>query len=318
MVRILHDRDIGGLMDRRSAVELMQAGYQAEARGEVVPFPRSRTDAGGVTLAWMGAAIPTLDILGFRSYLHDSTGFDRGDQLVALYRYSTMELKAIFLGRQVGIRRTGASLVAALRFAEPDLRALGVVGTGTQAREVLACAASTCRLDSVWVWSPDPGHRAEFKAWATSELRMDVHLATGVPQVVQESRAIALVTSSEGPVVTPDMLRDPRLLLSVSAYRRPEIDLRLIDSSSQVWTDSVAQASGKGTLFEGSPRREKLRSLAGEADAKALRNDRSTRIIINTGAAWEEILLAESLWRAAESSDAGVRLDLPNESVAPP
>lgn len=261
----------------------------------------------------MGAALPNLDLLGFRSYLYDSAGTDRGEQVVALYRYSTMELKALFLGRQVGIRRTGAALVAALRIAQPDLRAFGLIGTGTQAREVLACAVSALKLDSVWVWSPDAVHRAQFKTWASTEVHQDIQLAENARQVMQEAQAIALVTSSEKPVVASNMLPGPRLLLSISAYRRPEIDLPLIDATPAVWTDSVDQASAKGTLFAEVPRREKLRPLLRESDQKSLRDTGSTRIVINTGAAWEEVLLAESLLRSAEGANVGLRVDLGNE-----
>lgn len=318
MPRILRDNEVGQLMNRRQTVELMEAGYRADARGEVVPFPRSRTDARGVTLAWMGAAIPSLDILGFRSYLYDSSGFDRGEQVVALYRYSTMELKALFVGALVGNLRTGAAVAAALRLAKPDLRTLGLIGTGTQARQVLASVASAFDLDSVWAWSPNANRRAEFRAWAKDALDLPVEMGDSARQVLREAPAVALVTSSEEPVVTPEMLPGPRLLLSISSYRRPEIDARLLDAAAQIWTDSVEQAGGRGTLFEDGGRRGKLRPLARETDMEALRDARSTRIIINTGAAWEEVLLAESLWRSAEQTGAGLRLELPIDPLGPP
>jgi ornithine cyclodeaminase/alanine dehydrogenase-like protein (mu-crystallin family) len=295
----------------------MESGYRADARGEVVPVPRTRTDARGVTLAWMGAALPNLDLLGYRSYLYNSAGMDRGEQVVALYRYSTMELKALFLGRRVGIQRTGAALVAALRIAQPNLHAFGLLGTGTQAREALACAVSALQLDTVWVWSPSASHRAEFKAWAALEVHQNVNVGENAHQVIRESQAIAIVTSSETPVVTSDMLPGPRLLLSISAYRRPEIDLLLIDGTPTVWTDSVDQASAKGSLFADSPRREKLRPLLRESDVESLRDPGSTRIIINTGAAWEEVLVAESLLRSAERLNVGLRVDFASDRSGP-
>jgi ornithine cyclodeaminase/alanine dehydrogenase-like protein (mu-crystallin family) len=260
----------------------------------------------------MGAALPSLDLLGFRSYLYNSARTDRGEQVVALYRYSTMELKALFLGQLVGSLRTGASVVAALKIAQPGLRTLGIIGTGNQARQVLACASSVFPLESVWAWSPNAKRRAEFREWARAELHHNVNLADDVRHVLREAPAIALVTSSEETVVTSEMMPGPRLLVSISAYRRPEIDLRLLDSARHIWTDSVDQAGNRGTLFQDSPRREKLRPLLQGGDGEALRDGGSTRIIINTGAAWEEVLLAESLLRAAERARAGLSVDLGN------
>ncbi|MGI0128655.1 MAG: hypothetical protein ACREDE_02215 [Thermoplasmata archaeon] len=305
MVRILTDWDIARVMDRRAAVELMEERYRTDARGEVFLFPRSRTDAREVTLAWMGAAVPPADVFGFRSYLYDQAGTDRGDQVVALYRYSTMELKGLFLGPLLGTLRTGAAVVAALRFVRPDGDSLGLIGTGTQARQALACAASALPLKSVWAWSPNPERRERFQRWARETVRVEVRLADDPGRVLRETRAIALLTSSETPVITPEMMLGPRLLLSINSYRRPEIDPRLLEGASHVWTDSIEQARGPGSLFRTGQMGQKLLRLADPEGLRELREEMSTRIVINTGAAWEEVLLAESLWQSAERAKVG-------------
>jgi hypothetical protein len=102
-------------------------------------------------------------------------------------------------------------------------------------------------------------------------------------------------------------------LVSISAYRRPEIALSLLDAAPRIWTDSRDQAGGRGTLFEDPSRYRKLRPLASEEDAAALRDSQTTRIIINTGAAWEEVLLAESLWQTALPNGGGVDLEIERE-----
>ncbi|HTP54701.1 MAG TPA: hypothetical protein VML94_07080 [Thermoplasmata archaeon] len=311
-MRILNDVEVARLMDRRRAVELMVAGYRADARGEVYPLPRTRTEADGVTVAWMGAAIPSTDVLGFRSYLYNKEGADRGDQVVTLYRHSTMELKGLFLGCLVGNLRTGAAIAAALSFVQSDLDSLGLIGTGTQARQAVASAAAALPLKSVWAWSPNPERREAFRRWAEETLRVEVRLGRDAAHVLHETEAVALTTSSETPVITPDMLSGPKLLVSINAYRRPEIDLGLLKAAPYVWTDSIEQAGGPGTLFQRKEMREKLRRLAHDETMEELRDKLSTRIVINTGAAWEEVLLAESLWRSAEQSDVGLQATLSN------
>jgi ornithine cyclodeaminase/alanine dehydrogenase-like protein (mu-crystallin family) len=312
-MRILNDAEVTRLMDRRRTVELMAEGYSADARGEVFPLPRSRTEAHDLTVAWMGAAIPSMDVLGFRSYLYNKEGADRGDQIVALYRHSTMELKGLFLGCLIGNLRTGAAIAAAVRFVRPNLEALGLLGTGTQARQALACAAAALPLKSVWAWSPNPGRREEFRRWAEEALRVRVQLGDDAQHVLREAEALALVTSSVTPVVTRDMIAKPKLLVSINSYRRPEIDLQSLEEAPHIWTDSVEQASGPGSLFQGEGMRGKLRKLADAEGLRELRDESSTRIVINTGAAWEEILLAESLWRSAEELNLGLQTTLLNQ-----
>lgn len=298
------------MVDRRRVVDLMTAGYLADARGDVCPLPRSRTPVRDVTVAWMGAAIPSADVLGFRSYLYDQNGTDRGNQIVALYRYSTMELKGLFLGRLIGNLRTGAAIAAALRFVHPTLTTFGLIGTGTQARQALTFVAATLPLSSVWAWSPTPERREAFQSWADERLGVRIRLGEDASHVLREARAVALVTSAETPVVTSEMVTEPRLLISINAYRRPEIALPLLEAAPYVWTDSLEQASGPGSLFQSDAMRGKLRKLADPEKLPQLRDESTTRIIVNTGAAWEETLLSESLWESSEELDLGLSIPL--------
>lgn len=310
MVRIIRDDEIRDLMEIPRIVSRIEDGYRADGRGDVVPFPRSRTEARGTTLAFLGASVPSEGLLAFRSYLYNSEGGDRGHQVVALYGHAEMELRALFLGRLVGNLRTGAAIAAAFHLVDPDLQEFGLIGTGYQARNALACLVATFRRPWVEAWSPNAEHRAAFKQWAGSRLKVEVELAPDAAEVLRRTRAVALVTSSETPVITSEMMSEPRLLLSINAYRRPEIDLPILEKAPQVWTDSVVQASSPGTLFEKSEMKSKLHPLVHGLDEGTLRDSRRNRIILNTGAAWEEVVTAEALLELAVSKGIGTELEL--------
>jgi alanine dehydrogenase len=315
MVRVLRDEDLTGLVDPVEAVARMEEGYRADARGEVVLFPRARFEAPEVSLAWLGAAVPSEGVLGFRTYLHGATGEDRGQQSVLLYGYPTMEARAIFVGRRLGNLRTGAALAAALRLAQPDAREVGLIGTGGQARNALACIVPTLRPRRVVVWGRNRTHREEFRAWSERALGNPVELADRAEDVIEAMRTVVLATSADEVLVSFEAVHEPHLLLSISAYRRPELDPRILDAAPRVWTDSVVQASGPGTLFDTPDRRSKLRPLAtGLADG-SLRDSDTTRIVINTGAAWEEVLLGQWLFERAESAGRGTDLPLPDRPL---
>ena len=310
-VRILRDIDIQESIDIAKVVERIEDGYRADARGEIVPFPRVRLDAGAVSMAWLGAAIESMDLLGYRSYVYNSEGYDRGEQVVVLYGHKNMDVRAVFVGRLIGNLRTGASLAAALHMMGPHTREVGFIGTGDQARNALACIAAVLRPSRLVAWSPNKLRREKFRRWARSRLGVDVELARDVGEVVRDVPTVVLATSAENTLVTSDMITGPKLLLSISAYRRPEIDPWLLDSARRVWTDSIAQASGPGTLFDSDSLRTKLRPLGeGIADGSA-RDPSVTRILINTGAAWEELLVAQLMFEIAESRGIGAKLPMP-------
>ena len=313
MVRILRDDELRALIDLPKVVSRIEEGYRADSEGQVVPLPRTRTDTRGTVLAWMGAAMPAAGLLAFRSYLYGSDGHDRGHQVVALYGHKEMELRALFLGRLVGNLRTGAAIAAALHLVEPTLSGVGLIGTGNQARNASACIAAVFQNPRIVAWSPNSEHRTSFKAWAEASLGLEVELVTAAEEVLARTSNIVLVTASESPVVTHTMLGEPRLLLSINSYRRPEIDLPILDEARAVWTDSVAQASGPGTLFETEARKAKLRPLGQGIRDGSVRDRRFTRIIVNTGAAWEEVVTAELLYEQASAQKVGTEVAIPPE-----
>ncbi|HXW67040.1 MAG TPA: hypothetical protein VEL82_04085 [Thermoplasmata archaeon] len=317
MVRILSDEDVRDLVDIPAIVGALERGYRADARGEVVPLPRRRTEAGGAMMALLGAALPGEDLLGFRSYQYRSDGFDRGHQIVALYRLSTLELRAVFLGRLVGNLRTGATIAAAIHLVEPRTQELGILGTGYQARNALACLAATLPLRRTLAWSPAPAHREELRDWAQRTLDLRVELAASAEELAERVPTIVLATSAEAPVLRAASLPGPRLFVSLSAYRRPELDDALLDAPREVWTDSVVQASGPGTRFEGAARRTRLRPLGAAVLDGSARDARDHRLIVNTGAAWEELICADALLARAADLGRGVDRALPSAPDRP-
>jgi ornithine cyclodeaminase/alanine dehydrogenase-like protein (mu-crystallin family) len=293
--RIFHDEAIDVTVDRRRAVARMEEGFRLSAEGAVTLFPHVRYDGRGITLVQLGASIPSADVLGFRSFVFDPKGFDIGQQVVALYRHSTMELRGIFLGARLGILRTGATVAAAIHLADPELGELAMLGTGVQGREALRCCAAVLPLRRVVAWSPSPDHRRDFQAWARQELGLEVEVGTSAESTLREVRAGVLATSASAPVLGTALLSMPTLLVSISAYHRPEIDPAVYDALDRVWTDSVEEAGAPGTLFASAERRKKLQPLWSGVSDGSLWDAGSLRIVLNSGAGWQEVLMAEEL-----------------------
>jgi len=319
VVRILRDADLEGLLPLERVVALMEEGYALDARRDVVPFPRRRLDARGAHLAWQGAAVPPADALGFRAYLYGDAGGDRGEQLTALWDHRSMALRALFVGRRVGDLRTGAALAAAVRLAEPGVRSIGLLGTGGTARSALASLRAALPLDHVTVWSPTAAHRRAFVAAGRSGPGPAIEEADSVAAVLRAAPVVVLATAADQPVVTRSLAPEPRLFASIRAYRFPEIDLPLLDAAPAIWTDSVEQATGPETLLASDARRAKVRPLGHGLEDGALRDRSGHRFVINTGAAWQEVLLGRALADAAAAEDRGVELELPaGPDEAPP
>lgn len=139
-------------------------------------------------------------------------------------------------------------------------------------------------------------------------------MAQGSEEVRARTSNIVLVTTSDSPDVTEPMLGEPKLLTSNNSYRRPEIDAPIPDSAPWLWTDHVARPSSPGTLFETERRKSKLCPLMEGVVEGSIQNARSTRSVITTGAAWEEVVTAQLLYQRVAERAAGVEIAISPES----
>ncbi|MEM0129535.1 MAG: hypothetical protein QXG65_05185 [Thermoplasmata archaeon] len=165
-------------------------------------------------------------------------------------------------------------------------------------------------MGSARAWSANRERREAFRRWAQQDLGVGVRLGTDAGDVLRRAPVVALLPSSETPAGTPEMIPGPVLRVRISSYRRPEIDRRFLAPAPRVRTESIGWATGPGPLFEGGAMGEKVRGPADPEGGSDLRDASMTRIVIPTGAAREELLLAESLWRSAEASDVGLDVTL--------
>jgi ornithine cyclodeaminase/alanine dehydrogenase-like protein (mu-crystallin family) len=138
--------------------------------------------------------------------------------------------------------------------------------------------------------------------------------ADSLEDAVRDARVVVLATSSTQPVVSPQMLRPDALVATIQGYRanQHDVDPRIYERADVIWTDSVEQASGPGTLFERSPLRSKLEALGRGAASGRIRDSSRVRVIVNTGAPWQEVIVANALLAAAESRAQGIVAELPS------
>jgi ornithine cyclodeaminase/alanine dehydrogenase len=89
----------------------------------------------------------------------------RAGYLISLFDQQTMALVALLDGNRVtGLRTAATAAVAVDRLAPQRALAVGVVGSGFEARNALECLAAVRTLGKVRVFSPTPDSRERFAA----------------------------------------------------------------------------------------------------------------------------------------------------------
>ena len=218
--------------DARTAVH---ASFERLARGAVDNPSRVRSELPGGVFAVMPCVDRELGYAGLKTYawLPGGTPF-----LVVLFSIERAELAAVVEADTLGQRRTAAaSAVAAQLLAREGASSLGVFGAGRQAAShVSALREALPSLERVLVCAPDAERVAAF----CEEHGCD---AAADDREAGQCDVVVTATTSRGPVLRGDGLRDGALVLAIGANdpRSRELD-GVVERAAFVCTDSRAQA----------------------------------------------------------------------------
>jgi thiomorpholine-carboxylate dehydrogenase len=229
--------------------------------------------------------------------------------VIELLRRATGEPLALMDGRLITEMRTAAvSAVALDALAGPDVKSLGVFGSGVQARAHLeALRLVRPGLADIRVWSRN-GENAESLVRGFLTPRPQERDLGHHPDVVRAASAeeaagcdvVLAVTSSPEPVVMGRWLKPECLVLAVGAVG-PQLRELDDEAARSCWvvaesTDAVGREAGD-IVLSGAPIRAEIGGVLSGADA--LPQPRPVRILFKSvGMAIEDLTAARLVWEA--------------------
>lgn len=232
---------VAGVLDLRSAIDAVEGGVAAEARGAARNMLKTHVAWGdGATLHAIGAVWPEVGVAGSKTWAHTPGG---ATPLLLLFDAASGALLAVIEAFALGQLRTGAvSGVATRWLAAPAADALAVIGSGKQALAQVAAVAAVRPLRRVRVFSPDAGHRAAFAARARAALDLAVETADSVRAAVVDAPIVTVVTRAREPFLAADMLAAGCHVNAIGAItpERAELDGDVLERCALVAADSVA------------------------------------------------------------------------------
>jgi alanine dehydrogenase len=250
MPLLLTEADVRDLLPLSDLIGAMERALSAFSNGEVTQPVRTALQAGarrnffGVMPAYL--ASPAALGIKLVTVFNENTarGLPTHLATILLLDPETGALEVIMDGRYITEVRTAAvSAVAATRLARKDAAILTVLGSGVQARSHIELLARVCRLREIRVWSPTPAHLNQFISDAASITSVPIHAAANAEEAVRGADVIALVTSSNTPVIQDAWVSPGALVISVGACRPDtrEMDPSLV-ARARLFVDSRAAA----------------------------------------------------------------------------
>jgi ornithine cyclodeaminase len=318
----IREAEVASLLDIGEAIEALETGLRAEARGEARNMIKTQIGWEGATLHALGAAFPAAGFAGTKTWTHTQGG---ATPLLVLFDSGTGALRAIIEAFCLGQLRTGAASGVATRWlAAPGADEMAVIGTGRQALPQVAAVAAVRRLRRVRVFGRDPERRAEFVRRVGDELGLAAEAAPSVADAVRGTPIVTTVTRATEPFLgAADVARGAHVN-AVGAINPAvaEIGADLVARCHRIVADSVPQArelsrelrNGLGAVGPAWNRVQPLSALVAAGRARHPEEDVTLFKALGTGIA--DLSLGTEVFQRAQQRGLGLPLAAP-ERAAP-
>jgi ornithine cyclodeaminase/alanine dehydrogenase-like protein (mu-crystallin family) len=309
VTRLIRDSEVRRLVSFPAAVDIVARGV-ISGPGAV---ERSTARFGSGWLRIMSGTLPDQDVLGFKAFhLIPGAGVR---YLVALYRLSDGEPLALLDGNYLTVARTSAAAAAAAaKFFGSDTIEVGVIGSGTLARDGLRALASVCQIHRARVYSRNPANRESYIDELAGKLGFEL-LAAESARAAGAGVDMMLAATQTGGVValSAEDLDRPRYVSSVSSTLpvQRELDEHVIASAARVVIDTRDALHESGDLLAAEAagldpaRITLLADFLGHASSPG-----ETPVVYKSiGSVEQDLALAAATWQEAERQGLGEPID---------
>jgi ornithine cyclodeaminase/alanine dehydrogenase-like protein (mu-crystallin family) len=244
MVLVLREDDVRRVLTMPDAVRLLDLTFRQLAAGEAQNLPRARLvlPEGAGVLHMLQAALPRQGVLGYKAYTASRAAVRF---VVMLYSAEDGSLLAQIEADWLGQIRTGAaSGVATAYMARKEANAVGLVGTGDQARTQLMAICAVRPVRVVRVFGRDEPRRRAFCQEMEALLAVEIRPAASAEEAVREAEIVVTATTARQPVVQGAWLADGTHVNAVGSNwaNRRELDAAAVRRSAVVAVDDLEQA----------------------------------------------------------------------------
>lgn len=249
-MRILTLDQIRQAIDDAAIIDLMRDALVAQSRGECnTPMPmhlypergevhmKSSYRRGGKYFVLKMAT--TFSGVGNGMMMLASAQSDAPGEPVALLQDA---------GHLTDVRTAAVAAMIARELGRTD-RAIGILGSGIQARLTARFHARVLPLEQVWLWGRSPERVGE----CARELRRtvgDVRIAANPAEVAANARLIITATASREPLLFANDLQDGTHISAIGADSpgKQELDPEILRRAELLLCDSIAQCEKLGEL----------------------------------------------------------------------
>lgn len=184
-------------------------------------------------------------------YQNPAVGLASSSGLMLVFSQNTGMLQTVLLdeGHLTDVRTAVAGQIAAKHVASKTIKAIGVLGTGIQARMQVEYLKSVTPCRELFVWGRTPKRVAEYK----NDMEAAGFQVTPVDapnQVVQRANVIVTTTPSTTPLLFAADLRPGTHITAMGSDtdKKQELDENILARADIIVADSISQCRERGEI----------------------------------------------------------------------
>jgi ornithine cyclodeaminase len=318
-MRLIDLQEIKRILPELDLIGPLESGFAAYSRGEAVVPPVGELllaePPGEVHIKYGYLKGDDYYVVKIASgfYQNPQKGLPSGNGLMLLFCRKTGALRSVLLdeGHLTDVRTAVAGAIAAKHLAPREIRSIGIIGTGIQARLQLRYLRLVTDCRKVVVFGRSPNKAERYRA----DLEMEgfsIDTTCNPGDVASQCNLIVTATVSTSPLLWQAQIRPGTHITAVgadAAYKQ-ELDPTILQKADVVVADSISQCSERGeiahALRAGLLAPERLLELGQIiAGVKQGRSDESQITVADlTGVAVQDIAIAKAVFEALPKASA--------------
>lgn len=239
-------------------------------------------------------------------YDNPKLGIASSQGMMLLFNQKTGQPVAVLLdeGHLTDIRTAAAGALAAKYFASKNIKAIGIIGTGIQAKLQLQYLQRNNPCKTVWVWGRTLENAEKFQR----ELGEDysIHIAKNPSEVAKQCNLIVTTTPSEKALLFAKDIQPGTHITAVGSdtLDKQELDSEILKMADFVISDSIPQSKSRGEIYQatkaGAISSDKVVELGNAIQEKSLQRTGSDQISVVdlTGVAVQDIMITKAVYEA--------------------
>lgn len=259
MTKVYTRAEIDAVMPRVDAVKAIARGFEAFSRGdvEVPPVGELLFPAHGGELHIKFGAIHEDDVcvvkLATGYFNNPAIGLPPFSGCMIVLSQKTGMVEAVLLeeGELTNHRTAAAGAVAAMALAVGRIPAIGIVGTGVQARMQASYLRRVTDCRDLLIWGRDE-HSVRIAASDIEAMGFRVTACASLDKLCEHARLIVTTTPAATPLLTPSMIRPGTHITAVGADtpEKNEISPQVLEAADLIVADSIAQSEYRGEIYQ--------------------------------------------------------------------